>query len=194
MHHILRHFSGMLPYMALILPFHIAVRLIALKLRKVKINWYHEIAFCLFVSFVAGLASQTILSEIEFSQGGITVHNGNHNTALIPFRFLCYMLRDLFVNHSFKSLLIDFLGNIAMFMPFGFFLPLLWRISGKATAAVGFCVSLSIELIQLFLPRWTDIDDLILNTSGTLLGLLVFHLLSKYFHVYFQKFRLSRKE
>ena len=181
----------MLPYMALICPFHILVRLIVLKLRKVKFNRYHEIALLLFVSFIAGLASQTLLSEVTFGADGIVIHGGNHYTALMPFRVVCYTWNDLVVNHSAKSLLIDVLGNIVMFMPFGFFVPLLWRVSGKTSAAVGFLVSLSIELTQLFLPRWTDIDDLILNTSGTLLGLLLYRLMHKRCEAFVEKYKLT---
>lgn len=184
----------MLPYMALIIPFHFIVRLVVLKRRKLKINWYHEFALLLFVAFVAGLASQTVISDLSFGKNGIVVYGGNHNTALIPFRVVCYTWHNLFVNHSAKNLLIDVLGNIIMFMPFGFFVPLLWRVSDKATVAVGFIVSLSIELIQLFLPRWTDIDDLILNTSGTLLGLLLYHFLNNRFRKFMNQFRMTRRE
>ncbi len=180
--------------MALVIPFHVLVRLIVLKLRKMKFNRYHEIALLLFVSFIAGLASQTLLSEVTFGADGIVIHGGNHYTALIPFRVVCYTWNDLVVNHSTKSLLIDVSGNIVMFVPFGFFVPLLWRVSGKTTAAVGFFVSLSIELMQLFLPRWSDIDDLILNTSGTLLGLLLYQILNKRFKEFLSRFKLTRKE
>ena len=62
--------------------------------------------------------------------------------------------------------LINFLGNIIMFMPFGLFIPYLWGISGKKTILIGFSSSLFIEFCQLFLSRGTDVDDLILNTLG----------------------------
>ena len=59
--------------------------------------------------------------------------SGEHNTALIPFRFFCYTYRDLFEYHLTYSLLIDYLGNIVMFMPIGFFIPLLWRASDETS-------------------------------------------------------------
>ena len=62
--------------------------------------------------------------------------------------------------------------NIIMFMPLGFLLPLIWRRYREMgrTVLTGFCMSLSIELSQLFCLRVTDIDDLTMNTLGTAVG------------------------
>lgn len=62
-----------------------------------------------------------------------------------------------------------------MFMPIGFFSPLLWTKlnSLKKVTLFGFGISFIIEFTQLFLSRATDIDDLILNTIGAMLGYLV---------------------
>ena len=65
-------------------------------------------------------------------------------------------------------------GNIAMFVPLGVLLVWLWtspliaRIIMATIAGAG--LSLIIELIQLTLRRVADIDDVILNGSGALLG------------------------
>lgn len=62
--------------------------------------------------------------------------------------------------------------NILLFVPLGVFLPLLWPAfrSWKKTALVGLGVSSSVEILQLFTHRLTDVDDLITNTLGTILG------------------------
>lgn len=62
--------------------------------------------------------------------------------------------------------------NVLMFVPFGAFLPIYFAKFRKvsATALVGLLMSFTIELLQLFTFRVTDIDDLIMNTLGTLLG------------------------
>jgi glycopeptide antibiotics resistance protein len=62
--------------------------------------------------------------------------------------------------------------NILLFVPLGFFLPLLWRQlrSRKATALWGLGFSLSIELTQMFSGRLTDVDDLLTNTAGAVIG------------------------
>ena len=194
MSQIIRHLSGMLPYMVLVMPVHMIVRLTVLKLKKMKTNWYHETALLLFVVFIAGLASQTVIPPVGITQNGLHIDlSGEHKTALIPFRVCCYMLHDLFVLHSGKSITIDFIGNIIMFVPIGFCVPLLWRASREATIAAGFFTSLFIEVTQLFLPRWTDIDDLILNTAGTLLGWLLYQWLDKRFSDFFSQFRIQQE-
>ena len=71
-----------------------------------------------------------------------------------------------------------FLGNIGIFLPVGFFTALLWRRGGLwRSTLTGFLASLSIESIQLFIDRGTDLDDLILNTVGAAVGYLLYRLL-----------------
>lgn len=68
--------------------------------------------------------------------------------------------------------------NALLFVPLGAALPVLWRSCGLyKTVAIGFSLSLLIELSQLFNYRATDIDDLLMNTLGTLLGYLLYTLL-----------------
>ena len=65
--------------------------------------------------------------------------------------------------------------NAIMFAPLGFLLPLIferYRRWGR-TLTAGFLPSLTVELIQLFTFRATDVDDLIMNTLGTLVGFLI---------------------
>ena len=79
--------------------------------------------------------------------------------------------------HSYWNAFL-FLGNVGMFLPIGFFTALLWRRGNLwHSTLVGFLASLSIETIQLFIDRGTDLDDLILNTVGAAVGYLLYWLL-----------------
>ena len=75
---------------------------------------------------------------------------------------------------SSDAVMANLYGNIAMFVPIGLLLVWLWtspliaRIIMATIAGAG--LSLIIELIQLTLRRVADIDDVILNGSGALLG------------------------
>ena len=72
--------------------------------------------------------------------------------------------------------------NAIMFAPLGFLLPAYferYRHWGR-TLAAGFLTSLTVELIQLFTFRATDVDDLIMNTLGTLLGFLLAKLIFRH--------------
>jgi glycopeptide antibiotics resistance protein len=66
---------------------------------------------------------------------------------------------------------VNLLGNVALFIPIGALVAWLSRRARVLTATgVGLLLSLAIELTQLGLGRVGDIDDLILNTAGALVG------------------------
>ena len=81
------------------------------------------------------------------------------NLNLIPFL-------NLFSNLSAALL------NIILFFPLGFLSVLLWKPLRciRYNLMLCFCLSLSIELLQLFTFRATDANDLITNTLGGLTG------------------------
>lgn len=97
-------------------------------------------------------------------------HTFDLNINLVPF---LYMFSDLD-----QSLL-----NVLLFIPLGFFLPVLCRSFRKLsrTFCFGFCFSALIELLQIFTFRATDINDLMTNTLGTLLGWVLGRLILKLF-------------
>ena len=70
--------------------------------------------------------------------------------------------------------------NIILFIPLGIMLPFLWKKYNtfRATVVFGFSMSLTIELLQILTYRATDINDLISNTVGTVLGYFVFRIAS----------------
>lgn len=111
-------------------------------------------AYCLFSIYLAVVA---VLVGIP----NITYMHFQPNLNLIPF---AGFLRD------FRSNAL----NVVMFLPLGFILPILWRpyrAAGK-TVVFAFCLSLVIELMQMFTFRATDVNDLITNTLGAYLGFL----------------------
>ena len=177
---IIGYILNMIPYMIITIPIYLIVRFIIFKTKMKNVNWYHEITLIIFVLFIVGLTSQTIIPKFESGVNGFgIVKSGVHETNLIPFKVLFETYNEVFVNGYINYFLINFLGNIIMFMPFGFLIPLLWNVSNKKVIVIGFCSSLFIEFCQLFLARGTDVDDLILNTTGTILGLLLYKMLYK---------------
>ena len=77
--------------------------------------------------------------------------------------------------------ILTYLLNIIMFMPFGFLVPLIWEKyqSIKKTAFWGLALSIYIEFTQLFNRRKTDIDDLMMNVLGTIIGFGIFYIWNK---------------
>jgi glycopeptide antibiotics resistance protein len=76
----------------------------------------------------------------------------------------------------------DDILNIIFFVPLGFLLPLFWQSYRdiKKTAVFGFCFSLFLEISQLFnLYRWSEVNDIIMNTLGGAIGWYCFSWLNK---------------
>lgn len=82
---------------------------------------------------------------------------------------------------SSKRILVLNILNIMMMAPLGFLLPMIWPKTDnlKIIAIVGFVFSLAIELSQLLNFRCSDIDDLIMNTIGAVIGYLIFNWFNK---------------
>lgn len=93
-------------------------------------------------------------------------------------RFIIY--RDQL---GMKAVFLNIVGNVAGFMPFGFFLPIISRRSRKwyNTVLFGFSFSLAIEITQLVWKVGSfDVDDILLNTIGGALGFIVYRKVQKY--------------
>ena len=77
-----------------------------------------------------------------------------------------------------REAILNFVGNTAMFIPLGIVWPSVYKgldTHGKAILA-GVGCSLCIEILQLpFYSRVSDIDDLILNSLGYLIGYFIYH-------------------
>ena len=78
---------------------------------------------------------------------------------------------------GFDVFVINILGNIFAFMPFGFLLPIIHN-KYRGLLRVGFyslSFSLAVEAIQMLSRVGIfDVDDILLNTTGGLLGYLLF--------------------
>ena len=90
-----------------------------------------------------------------------------------PFRVNLLPLVNLFDYESKRDLLLNVIGNVAMFVPSGIVLPIVYKRLNtfRKVLLVGVGISLCIEISQLpFSVRATDVDDLILNTIGVIVG------------------------
>lgn len=151
----------------------------------------HETALAVFVAFCAGLAALTlfprgfwdILTQLRYggnpfsryiSWERIVERLGWLDEMLTPFQEIRRTFR---VGGWFWFMLV---GNIMMFIPIGFCPGLLWRKwTWWKALLVGFCTSSAIEFVQFFIGRSTDIDDVILNTTGAVLGYALYGMLTK---------------
>ena len=75
--------------------------------------------------------------------------------------------------------LINIVGNVVVFMPFGFFLPVIWERTRHwyVTVILSFSMSLFVETMQLVEKVGSfDVDDLLMNTIGGFVGYIIFTL------------------
>jgi len=65
--------------------------------------------------------------------------------------------------------------NVLLFVPLGFFLTILWKRFRNPgwNLMMGLGISVTVETLQIFTFRATDINDLMTNTLGTFLGWLL---------------------
>ncbi len=88
------------------------------------------------------------------------------------------------------SLHLPSIYNIVMFVPFGFLYPFIWKNSIKKVTLHGFAFSFIIEITQLIISiivgyplRVTDINDLIFNTFGAIIGFALFLAIRKFMNL-----------
>lgn len=97
--------------------------------------------------------------------------------SIIPFKSLLDMINN---NISVTRILENILGNIAIFIPFGLLLPIVQKDMSKKIILYGLITSALIEIIQyVFALGSSDIDDLTLNTLGTIIGYLLYKIIHK---------------
>lgn len=178
-------FISALPFL---IPYHI---LLTTQSKKIgyKLSIEHIVAVYIFVYYLTGVLDftgmPTILRGIVHNSFGIITPKGLNISPdeinLIPFRWITEGVRP-------------YLENILLFIPLGFMLPCIWKkyeVLWK-TALSGFTFSLIIELSQLFnINRVTDIDDLLMNTLGALIGWVIFRLLKEHLSKLQDKFSVQ---
>ena len=94
-------------------------------------------------------------------------------TKIFPPRINLIPVVYLFDYPIFREALINFIGNTTMFIPLGIVWPAVFRQLDTHKKAIlsGVLTSLAIEILQIpFFDRVSDIDDLILNSLGFVMG------------------------
>lgn len=159
------------------LPFYLLIR------KPWKIWSKREAALAVFVLFMAGLwmltlgiPAQNPSAMLRLAMTRIRTGEGIN---MVPFR----TIRRYMQIYGDDLFLVNVVGNIVMFMPWGFGLVLLWsrkqRLFSIILHALG--LTLFIEFGQLFVGRSVDVDDVILNFLGSCIGAALYFLLRKLF-------------
>ena len=101
---------------------------------------------------------------------------------ILPFRLNFVPIVNLMDYEIRREALLNVIGNSFLFLPMGIVFPIVYKKldTHLKVIAAGIGASVSIEILQLlFFDRVTDIDDLILNSAGYLLGYGIYLLVTK---------------
>ncbi len=141
----------------------ISMRTIYLIKFKEKIILYKELLNLLFIIYVLCLFYVVTFEDVSFGISNLT-----------PFT-------EIFRYDIGSKLFIkNVLGNILLFIPYGFFTSYYLKLE-KTYGVLGlsFLISITIETTQLLIGRVFDIDDIILNLIGGMLGFSIYHIIIK---------------
>lgn len=182
MRYIPYHIMLMSIYALIALPIILLARQIYRKKTGTRIIQPRETILVLFFVYLTALLACTVLPYVQLNASGWHFITKVHESGVrpIPFAVFSHIVTDIRGGNGWRGFWINFIGNIFVFVPYGFLLPYLWRCSTGKTVLYGALLSLTIEILQLFLPRITDIDDLLLNTLGAFLGAWLFILWKKH--------------
>lgn len=146
------------PTLVIFLTIIILLRVFTILNTSKKFILHEELLLLLFITYILFLF-ELVTSRDVYMNG----------TNLVPFR---EMFRYPVGSENFNRQVV---GNILLFMPFGFFATYYTKI--KKISSISFMsilVSLTIEVVQKYIGRSFDVDDIILNVVGGILGFLVY--------------------
>lgn len=142
-----------------------SIRLMDVFKNKKEFVFYKEVFNLIFMIYVLCL-----FQVVTFEDPTVNYHSNN----LIPFKEI--------LRYSFGSRLFikNVLGNLVMFVPFGIFSSIYAKLDSKWQALfLVLFASLTVETTQFAIGRVFDVDDIILNVVGGMVGYFIYYVVSK---------------
>ena len=142
----------------------VSTRLCYLINNKEKILLYKELMMLLFAIYILCL-----FQVVTFQDDSVWAGNN-----FIPFQEI---LRYNITSRLFWK---NVVGNMLMFLPFGFFVSYYLKVEKvNLPFMLVLVTSLAIEIVQMMIGRVFDVDDIILNLIGGILGYFIYKLLKR---------------
>lgn len=175
-------------------PFWVFFRSIFLLKIKSKFTWPKEILYSVSFMYSVAVISITLLDfKLGTGFAEAKAYSSEYmmrTVNLVPFKDTADMFQIALAKEDFffiRWALLNVVGNGVLLMPLGFLLPILnpRYESFKKILAAGFIVTCSIEFLQFagtylnVFVRTVDIDDILLNTLGSVLGYFIYLLCRK---------------
>ncbi|HEX7980549.1 MAG TPA: VanZ family protein [Gemmatimonadaceae bacterium] len=165
---------------AITVPCWLIVRLYHSRTSAHPASFGRELLLLIFVVYLSGLAAATL--EPNHSRASVAATDGielRPNLASLT----CSSATGWRGSTARGFCMRNARGNVALFIPLGFLLPLVFRrLRFWSALLVAAALSISIELLQYLSRGWgvnrlADVNDVILNVAGACLGLLLVSML-----------------
>ena len=176
---VLSLFLQVIPITLLVGVIYAVYRCIRIKKHGKIVSWGTEIMRWLFVCYLTGLINLILVPAnlwmciwanvfVGYSHSEIVFFSGDFN--LVPTVFK-WITGELTIGRWVLKMLVY---NFLMFVPFGFFLPFVSeKNNNRSIWKVAVIVPIIVEVIQPVVGRSFDVDDLILNFAGIIVGYFV---------------------
>lgn len=157
-----------------------SIRIITSIYSKEKIVFYKELKNLIYIIYCFALFNLVTTTDFE-----------SFSNNFIPFK-------EIMRYHTTSILFYrNVIGNIALFIPFGFMITDMIREKAHKSnvliiSLITLFTSLTIEVIQMFIGRSFDIDDIILNLVGGISGFIFYHLAYQVYRHVPDRFKTNR--
>lgn len=175
--------------------------------RKINSSGFREFLLSLFAGYLAFLVIMLFTPNSYIANSGINLTNENFDFVgnfkdrissgawgvnLVPFR----TIRNYIKYSGFLHTMINIFGNIIIFVPFGILLAEIFPKTRNILKMLGitFATSFFVEFIQFFIGRSVDIDDLILNLLGSVIGYFIWKKILRFKFAKKNRRRIKRTE
>lgn len=159
---------------------YVIIRLVRRKMGK-PLPWSQELFRLFFVTYLVGVAGVLLLPKIDagiwdsgkpYLDFTFPDYSAVSGVNFIPFRTIGEQVGMVFGGNPYG--IINLLVNCCLFVPFPVLLGLCFpHMKYRYRFLIPFITIPVCEAIQPFCGRSVDIDDVILNTAGTLVGVLI---------------------
>lgn len=165
-----------LPIIILVSVMAISLRIYFLKKSNKKIHFSKEIPNLFFMIYILCLF-QIVTSQDISGINGINID------------FFSELTRYEVGTRLFYR---NIIGNIVLFIPFSFFIAHIFKVRSHLIMYLfTLLISLTIETTQLYIGRSFDVDDILLNVIGGIIGFLIYNFVSK---VVFKNINKEKKD
>lgn len=170
-------FLGVVPITLLVGIAYAIYRYVKIKKHDLGFSWGQEIVRLLFVCYLTGLVNLVLVPDNLWINIWFYVRNGYSGGALRPlfsggFNLVPTLVKvlagELTVGSWVRTMLTV---NLLMFVPMGIFLPfVLEKLTSRSALIIAVGIPLAVEVVQPIIGRSFDIDDIIMNFIGIMVG------------------------